>query len=122
MPIRLKLSPNYILEKTKIREDLVRQSTSNSDAKSLLSYFYNDEKGLKSKIKDGPLYAGEPFFLPVRRGVTNSGKYAIFFTSVPVEAKKNEEVKIVNLDSIVRTESDAYNKIILDFKQADLEE
>jgi hypothetical protein len=119
MPIRLKLSPNYILEKTKIREDLVKQSTSNSDAKSLLSYFHNDEKGLKLKIKGGPLYAGEPFVLPVRRGVTNSGKYAIFFTPLPVEAKENVDINLVNLDSIVPAEPDAYNNIILNFKQAD---
>ena len=122
MPIRLKLSPNYILEKTKIREDLVRRSTSNSDAKSLLSYFHNDEKGLKLKIKDGPLYAGEPFVLPVRRGVTSSGKYVIFFTPLPVEAKENVDVNLVNLDSIVPTESDDYNNIILNFKQADFKD
>lgn len=123
MSIKLILSPNYKDDRLKIKKSLINYAFENDEnPKKYLGYFNDDEGLLRLKIKKSPLSSGELYSSVIRKGITSSGKYAIFYTWVPFDAKSNDKVHTVNLDQIYATESLDYSEIVSGFVQAEFKE
>ena len=123
MVAKILISPQYKEEKNKIREDIVRYSQTHDESpKPKLKLLRSDEQNLISRIKRGPLNAGEVFSYPVRKAISTSGNYATFYTINPPSAELNTDVKMVTLDSIIVTSSRVYNELVSGLTSADLEE
>ena len=120
MSVRLIPSSNYKKDRKKILEDIVEYALrSGNDAMPVLRFFRKEEQNLQTRIQNSPLSAGIDFPGPVKKGTGQSGNYVILYTYLPPEAPTNQDVSQVNLDSIISTATNAFNKMVSDFNQTD---
>jgi hypothetical protein len=123
MSVRLIPSSNYKNDRSKIMEDIVEYALrSGNDAIPVLKFFRKEELNLQIRIKNSPLSAGVDFPRPVKKGTVQSGNYVILYTYLPPDALTNQDVTQVNLDSIIPTATNTFNKIVSGFNQSDFTE
>lgn len=123
MSKRLILSPNYKAERKKILDSIISYALENDeDARPILTFFRKEEKALQKRIALSPLSAGVDFPTPIKKGTSNSGKYIILYTCLPLESSTNDEIKQVNLTSILASATDEFNRLVDGFLQADVED
>jgi|GEM_PF-7134287 len=122
MAVKLIPSQGYIHDRAKILDSVIDHSLrTDSDAVPILRFFRYEERELHRKIKLSPLSAGINFPRPVKKATSRSGSYAVLYTCLPVDASTNTSVTRVNLDSILPTETETFNNLVLEFEQADFD-
>jgi hypothetical protein len=123
MSVRLILSPNYKIDRAKILDDIVEYALrSGNDAIPVLKFFRKEELNLQTRIKNSPLSAGIDFPRPVKKGTGQSGNYVILYTYIPTDSLTNHDVIQVNLDSIMATATNVFNKMVSGLNQSDFNE
>ncbi|HAZ14217.1 MAG: hypothetical protein A2X86_22415 [Bdellovibrionales bacterium GWA2_49_15] len=123
MAVKLIPSTNYINDRAKIMDDIIKYALkTNDNAIPILSFFRREERDLQRRIKTSPLSAGVDFPRPAKKGTTRTGQYVILYTYLPPDAPTNQDVTRVNLDSIMPTASGTFNKLVTNLEQAKLEE
>ena len=116
-------SPNYKNDREKIMDSINEYALhTGENAVPVLKFFRREERSLQRRIKDSPLSAGIDFPRPVKKGTGQSGNYIILYTYYPSDAPSNQDVVQVNLDSIMPTASNVFNKIVAGLNQADFNE
>jgi hypothetical protein len=123
MAKRLVLSPGYKADRKKILDSIISYALENDeDARPILTFFRKEEKALQQRIVLSPLSAGVDFPAPVKKATSNSGKYIVLYACLPPESSTNDEVKQVNLNSILASATDEFNRLVNGFLQADVED
>lgn len=110
---KLIVSEQYKEDRLKIMDSILFWALENDeDAELYLRYFRNDEKRLHKLISDRPLLAGINLPHPTKKAVTTSGKYAVFYSTQPLNAKANTSVDTIIFHQIISTRTKQYNKTI----------